>query len=176
MKQRKTAWILMACVAWGLSACARINDAGMAVFSSTVPATAIVNGQLLQGEMQLYPDRTGVVTLRSDADVNSTASGPSPGLTPAPAPAKGVVASCMGRMRYTATTTGTVDLRCNDGATADLKVTVLGETRGHGYGTTGTGDASLVFGMAPAEARAHLVVPPNRQLVERAETPYLELK
>ncbi|MFZ3127665.1 MAG: hypothetical protein WA136_06570 [Rhodoferax sp.] len=175
MKQRKTAWVLMACVAWGLSACARINDAGMAVFSSTVPAIAIVNGQLLQGEMQLYPDRTGVVTLRSDADVNSTAGGgASPSLVQAPA--KGVVASCMGRMRYTATTTGTVDLRCNDGATADLKVTVLGETRGHGYGATGTGDASLVFGMAPAEARAHLVVPPNRQLVERAETPYLELK
>ena len=176
MEQRKAAWIVVACVGWGLSACARINDAGMAVFSSTVHAIAIVNGQLLQGDMQLYPDRTGVLTLRSGADVNSTAAEPSPGLAPAPMPAKGVVASCMGRMRYTATTTGTVDLRCNDGATTDLLVTLLGETRGYGQGATGTGDASLVFGMAPAEARAHLLVPPNRQLVERAETPYLELK
>ena len=125
--------------------------------------------------MQLYPDRTGTVTLRSDADVNSTAAaGPSPNLVQAPA--KGVVASCMGRMRYTATTTGTVDLNCNDGASAGLQVNLLGETRGYGRGVTGTGDASLVFGMAPAEARAHLVVPANRQLVERAEAPYLELK
>lgn len=175
MEQRKAVWVLVACVGWGLSACARINDAGMAVFSSTVPAIAIVNGQLLQGDMQLYPDRTGTVTLRSDADVNSTAAaGPLPNLVQAPA--KGVVASCMGRMRYTATTTGTVDLNCNDGASAGLQVNLLGETRGYGRGVTGAGDASLVFGMAPAEARAHLVVPANRQLVERAEAPYLELK
>jgi len=82
-----------------------------------------------------------------------------------------VLSSCVGRFRYTGTTMGSMDLRCNNGATADLRMALMGETRGYGYGQTATGGpASLTFGLSPAEARAHLTVPAGRQLVDRKES------
>lgn len=142
----------------GLTGCAQINDTGMSLLSSTVPAVAIVDAQLLQGEIKLFPDHTGTVTLRA------------PGLGAAS------LTSCVGRLRYTATTTGSIDLRCNGGVMADVKTTLLGDTRGYGYGSTASGMASLAFGMTSAESRAHLIVPPNRQLVSQPESSDLELK
>lgn len=156
-----------------LTACADLNDTGMAVLSTKVQAYAIVDEQLVQGEMQLYPDHTGTITLRAD---NEPDGGALQIRVPPRADGKPVLTSCMGRMRYTSTTAGTVDLRCNDGAMADMRLALIGDTRGYGYGTTATGQASVVFGMSPVEARAHLTVPPNRQLVVRTESTGLELK
>ena len=141
--------------------CAQINDAGLAIFSSTLPTVAIVDAQLLQGEMQLFPDHTGTVTLRSRGVPDSGAA---------------ALTSCMGRLRYTSTTSGAIDLRCNGGVVADLKITLLGDTRGYGYGPTATGTASLTFGLSASETRAHLLVPANRQLVDHADSSYVELK
>lgn len=144
-------------IIWGflllgsLAGCAQLNDTGLALLSSNLPAVAIVDGQLLQGEIQLFPDHTGTVSLRGQG-------------------------SCMGRLRYTATSTGAVDLRCSGGVVGDLKMTLLGDTRGYGYGPTASGTASLVFGMTAQESVAHLIVPADRRLVERAGTAYLELQ
>lgn len=144
-------------IIWGflllgsLAGCAQLNDTGLALLSSNLPAVAIVDGQLLQGEIQLFPDHTGTVSLRGQG-------------------------SCMGRLRYTATSTGAVDLRCSGGVVCDLKMTLLGDTRGYGYGPTASGTASLVFGMTAQESVAHLIVPADRRLVERAGTAYLELQ
>ena len=160
-----------------LAGCADLNDTGLAALSYKVPAYAVVDEQLVQGEMVLFPNHTGTITLRGEAAV---AAGAADANANANAPVRPVgkpqLTSCVGRMRYTATTAGTIDLRCNDGAIADLRMALIGETRGYGYGQTATGLASLVFGMTPAESRAHLTVPPGKQLLERAESGGLELK
>jgi len=161
MKQQFFASALAVVMLAGMAGCAQINDAGLAIFSSTLPTVAVVDAQLLQGEIQLFPDHTGTVTLRS---------GGAPDLGAA------ALTSCMGRLRYTSTTTGAIDLRCNGGVTADLKITLLGDTRGYGYGPTATGMASLTFGLSASETRAHLLVPANRKLVDHADSSYVELK
>ncbi len=168
--------------------CADINDTAMLALSTKVTAYAIVNEQLVQGDMVLYPDRSGTITLRSDVpaswwshitqDANPFATQP---VQPAPAPAAPppgqlALSSCFGRMHYTASNMGTIDLRCNDGANSDVRVALIGETRGYGYGHTAKGLSSLTFGMSPTEARAHLTVPAGKQLQERTDTTGLELK
>ncbi len=135
--------------------CAQLNDAGLAIVSSNVPAVAIVDGQLLQGEIQLFPNHTGTVTLQASA------SGPA---------GQSAVTECVGRLRYTATSTGAIDLRCTGGVAGDLKITLLGDTRGYGYGAVASGTASLVFGMTDQESRAYLFSTADRQLVERASS------
>lgn len=142
----------------GLAGCADLNDTGLAALSTRVQAYAVVDEQLVQGEMVLFPDHTGTVALRAD---------------PAGKP---MLTSCVGRLRYTATTSGSIDLRCNDGAVADLRMALIGDTRGYGFGQTATGLASLTFGMNPVEARAHLTVPPGKQLVDRTDPSGLELR
>ncbi len=79
-------------------------------------------------------------------------------------------------MHYTARNLGIMDLNCKDGANSDVRVALIGETRGYGYGQTTKGLSSLTFGMSPTEARAHLTVPAGKQLQERADTTGLELK
>lgn len=161
MKPQTLVITLTAGLLGGLVGCAQINDAGLAFVSSTLPAAAVVDDQLLQGEIRLFPDHSGTVTLRSSGESSlGTAA----------------LTSCMGRLRNTATTTGAIDLRCNGGVMANVSMTLLGDTRGYGYGTTTSGTASLVFGLSAADTRAYLRVPANRQLVEHAEAPYLELK
>lgn len=157
----------------GLTGCAALNDTGMSVLSTKVLAHAVVDEQLLQGEMVLFPDHTGTVALRFEP----SATGDAPQFQSAGRPiGKPVLTNCAGRLRYTASTSGVVDLRCNNGAVADLRMALIGDTRGYGYGHTATGLASLVFGMTATEALAHLTVPPNRQLVERSDSLTLELK
>lgn len=171
------------CLAGALAAgCADLNDTGMSALATRVTAFAIVNDQLLQGEMTLFPDHTGTLTLRTP-DVPGTASGFS-GLNPEakPGPTTGGVAalvgaaSCVGRMRYASTTLADMDLRCHDGSVAPMRLALIGETRGYGYGQTANGLASVTFGLRPAEARAHLTVPRGRQLVERTDSDGLELR
>ena len=165
---------LVASVVAGLLAgCADLNDTGLAALSYKVPAFAIVDEQLVQGEMVLFPDHTGTITLRAEVAPATTATEATGAHRPVGKP---VLTSCVGRMRYTGTTAGVMDLRCNDGAIADLRMALIGDTRGYGYGYTGAGLASVVFGFTPIEARAHLTVPPGKQLLERTEGSGLELK
>jgi hypothetical protein len=164
---------LSSAVLMALAGCADLNDTGLAALSYKVQAYAIVDEQLVQGDMVLFPDHTGTITLRADA----SPSGAGAGVASVPrAGGKPAMTSCVGRLRYTATTAGTIDLRCNDGSIADLRMALIGDTRGYGYGHTATGLASVVFGFTPVEARAHLTVPPGRQLLERSEGGGMELK
>lgn len=157
-----------------LAGCADLNDTGLAVLATRVSAHAIVNEQLVQGEMTLFADHTGTVTLRGQT-MPSDGSG---GLALPAQPPSGKLAlnSCVGRLRYTATNTGSIDLRCNDGSVAELRMALIGESRGYGYGHTATGLVSLTFGLTAVEARAHLTVPANRQLVEGTDSSSLELR
>ena len=154
--------------------CADINDTGMAALASRVNAYAVVNEQLVQGDMTLYPNHTGTVALRAQlAQPASTGMDFNASAKPTERP---ILNSCVGRFRYTATAYGAIDLRCNDGSASDLRMALIGETRGYGYGQTATGQASLTFGMGPSEARAHLTVPPGKQLMETGNSSALEMK
>lgn len=127
--------------------CATVNDKALRLFSSKATVFAIVNGQLLQGDMVLLPDRTGNLTLTSD---------------------KGAISSCSGQVRYESTTGGAIDLRCNDGAGAQLRYSLLSETRGYAYGPTSAGAASLTFGLTATQALAYLTVPADKKLTVNA--------
>lgn len=157
-----------------LSGCANLNDTGLAVLATRVDAYAVVNEQLVQGEMTIYPNHTGTVALRAEvAQPASTGIDLNPPAKPVQRP---ILNSCLGRFRYTSTTYGAIDLRCNDGSATDLRMALIGETRGYGYGQTATGQASLTFGMGPGEARAHLTVPPGKQLQETGSSSGMEMK
>ena len=163
-----------------LAGCANLNDTGMAALASRGAAYAVINGQLLQGEMTLYPDRTGTLALRVDTDQVQYSSSPVDfPSTPVPVASlvdRPLLNSCLGRFRYTATAYGAIDLRCNDGSTSELHMAMIGETRGYGYGNTATGLASLTFGLAPTEARAHLTTPLGKQLQESSGAAGLEMR
>jgi hypothetical protein len=138
-----------------LSGCAKVNDKTLGWFSSGVDAYAIVSGQLISGDVILIPDRTARLSF-------SAKSGP--------------VTTCAGSMRYTASSSGTIDLRCNNGAVAQLQFTLITETRGYAYGKTDDGPVSLTFGLSATDARAFLTVPEGKKLVEAAKGGALTLE
>jgi len=165
-----------------LAGCANLNDTGMAVLATRVTAYAVINDQLVHGDMTLYTDRTGTVSLGLEAPQvasnNSSADFPAafPAMPVASPVERPLLNSCLGRFRYTSTSYGVIDLRCNEGSTSELRMAMIGETRGYGYGHTATGLASLTFGMAPTEARAHLTTSPGKQLQEASGAAGLEMR
>lgn len=152
---RGIACVLIPLTLTALAGCAKINEYASWPMTSSIDAMVIVNAQLLQGQVQLLPDRTGRVTFSA---------------------AQGSVTSCTGPLRFTSTNAGAIDLRCNDGAVVDMQFALLSETRGYAYGQTAGGPASLTFGLLNAQALSYLKVPPNRKLVESGKDKALELR
>jgi hypothetical protein len=155
MIHRTPACLSAALAALFLAGCAKVNDTALRLVSTKVDAYAIVNGQVLTGEVILIPDRSGRVTF---------------------SPEKGGELACLGGMRYTATQSGAMELNCSDGSSTQLRYTLLTETRGYAYGTSAAGPVSLVFGLSPQDARAYLTVPPGKRLVVREGDGVLELE
>ena len=62
-------------VLMALAGCADLNDTGLAALSYKVQAYAIVDEQLVQGDMVLFPDHTGTITLRADASPSGAGAG-----------------------------------------------------------------------------------------------------
>ena len=150
MTSRTLACLLML----ALTGCAKINDAGMRLLSSSAPAVAVVNDTLLTGTALVFTDRTGTLKLESSLDPKM---------------------KCLGQMRYTATQTGMVSLKCSQGTEAHLTFTATHETRGYGTGTTGKGPASFTFGMEPGDAAAYLMLPAGKRIMLTPDgTPQLE--
>ena len=146
MAYRQSARTLAACcIVWGLAGCAVIEDRTGRVFSSRADAVVIIHNQALHGSVALAPDRTGTVDFSGG---------------------RGTIRSCFGSIRYSGTTTGRVDLHCDDGSEAVMPFTLLSATRGYAYSPSATEPASLVFGLSNQEARAYLAVPPGMRLVE----------
>lgn len=122
-----------------LCGCAKVNDVGLLLVSSSEYAFLSINGQMLGGTVTLVPDRTGRVSFAADEAAKSA-----------------TITTCSGGMRYTATYSAEVDLHCNDGTQVVLKTTLISETRGYGYGSTPQGPASFAFGMPEADAYAFM--------------------
>jgi len=131
-----------------LAACAKVNDTGLRLVSTSTDAYLMVNGQWLTGQVLLVPDRTGRVSFAAAAASKGTADDAA-----AEAPE---ISACVGSMRYTATYGADIDLHCDDGTQLVLRMTLISETRGYGYGATPQGPASLAFGLAEADARAFM--------------------
>lgn len=155
MSAKNHALLAFAAAALCLAGCAKVNDTSLRLVSTKVDAYAILNGQVLTGDVILIPDRTGRVIF---------------------SPEKGPELACLGSMRYTATHSGAMDLSCSDGTSTQLQYTLLTETRGYAFGTNAAGSASLVFGLSPQDARAYLTVPAGKRLVVREGDGVLELQ
>lgn len=139
----------------GLQACASVNDKALRLFSAQAKAHAIVNGQVLNGTVDLLPDRTGVVSLAAAVDP---------------------MVRCVGTIRYTGTISGSLVLRCSDGVGADMQFTALTETTGYAYGQTNADHSSLSYGLPVADALAILKPPVGKKLVTRVDGEGLELQ
>ena len=164
MKQLLFASTLLASVVAGLGACAQVSEGSLLLFSTRVPAIALVDGQLLQGEVVLLPNRTGSVALQSSAS------------KPGGGGDKKLVSSCVGQMRYTSTVAGVMDVRCDGGVETELRFNMLSDTKGYAYSQALGVPVSLTYGLAPDEARAYLKLPANKQLMGRLDSPELELR
>jgi len=127
-----------------LGGCARVNDMAANVLASDVPAHAVVGEHLLAGRALLYADRSGRLTLDAGGEA---------------------ALSCMGTLRFTATSGGMVNLRCSDGTQGQFPFTALSELSGHGSGRTTQGAVSLAYGLDPEPARAWLSPPAGKRLV-----------
>jgi hypothetical protein len=149
-----------------VTGCARLTETGMVIFASTLPAFAVVNGQMMAGEVQLVPDRTGSVALRTPS-VNDAS---------APLTEFSTLTSCMGRLRFTSTAAGEMDLRCNDASTTTLHFSLIADATGYAYNQTTEIPASLTFGLRAPQAKAYLQAPVGKQIVESAGGVGLELR
>ena len=145
MKHRQWACVFMVCAAALVAGCAVVTDRGTRLFASQLDSVVIVNGQLLHGKVSLVPDRTGTVNF-SDG--------------------RGSISTCFGSLRYTASTSGMIDLHCNEGTTALMPFSMLSDARGYAYSQSNSGPASLVFGLSYHDAMAYLTVPAGKKLVE----------
>jgi hypothetical protein len=141
-------FVLLMFAATGLVGCAKINDVGMGMLSSSSLAVAVINDTLLTGKAVVYTDRTGTLNLESDTE---------PKL------------KCMGNIRYTASRSGSAVLKCSDGNEAAMQFNAMGETRGYGSGKSNRGTASFAFGLPLASAAAYLTLPAGKRIVTDAE-------
>ena len=153
-----------------LGACAKMDDKVRGYLASGADVYAVVDGQLMAGEVSLYWDRTGTVTLTSMPPVAA----------PPPTAASLAPVSCAGQMRYTGTGAAAIDLRCSNGVSTDVALVLTGETTGYGYGAVAGGrpgsTSSLTMGYEPARAVGYLRAPDGQQVRARTKKPLLELK
>lgn len=143
---------------FGLAACAKLEDRARGYLASSVDVFAVVDGQLLLGEADLYDNRTATLTMRT-------------GLAVTPA------LSCSGRLTRTGTTSAALEMHCNTGLTLALSAAMLAETQGYAYGQSSSGQlASLTLGLESARAVSYLRAPAGQQLVALPKKPYIELR
>ncbi len=131
--------------------CAKMESRLQGWMASSVPAYAVVNGVLLEGQATIFLDRSGG-TLRLAASQPRQ--------------------SCVGDLRYTATAAGSLALHCEGGVHLRMAFTAADPLRGFGTGTTEQGPAAFTWGMGPADASALLPLPAGqRVMAPMAEEP-----
>lgn len=139
-----SALLLLVLVA--LAGCARLADTAQNLFVSSTPAVAMVGTQLVQGQLQVYNDNTGFVTLESD-------------------PQHEPVLRCSGRLPAAGSFGREIDLRCNNGVQTRVTLSLRTDLRGFAYGGEGELAVSLAFGLEPGEVAALLKLPAQTRLL-----------
>jgi hypothetical protein len=129
---------LALCLALG--AWAGVAHAGL--FSSTGPVIAILDGELVVGEVTAHLAGWGTIALRSLSNA---------GLT------------CVGEFSATEALGDAGQLRCSDGAAATFQFQRLSLRRGYGAGTSGSA-LSFTYGLTAEESAPYLKLPAGKAL------------
>lgn len=139
LRQRKLqASALVLCIAF--AGWPGIADAGL--LSSTGPVIAILDGELLVGEVTAHLAGWGTIALRSRSN---------PALT------------CVGEFSATEALGDVGQLTCSNGASAAFEFRRLSLRRGHGAGTTGSA-LSFTYGLTAEESAPYLKLPAGKTL------------
>jgi Protein of unknown function (DUF3562) len=139
LRQRKPqASALALCLALG--GWAGVADAGL--LSSTGPVIALLDGELLVGEVTAHLAGWGTIAVRSPSN---------PGLT------------CVGEFSATDALGDAGQLRCSNGATAAFQFQRLSLRRGYGAGTSGSA-LSFTYGLTAEESAPYLNLPAGKEL------------
>jgi len=136
MSKRSSALAL--CIA--LAGWAGVANAGP--FSATAPVIAILDGELLVGEVTAHLAGWGTIALRSPSKT---------GLT------------CAGEFSATEALGDAGQMRCSDGAAAAFQFQRLGLRRGYGAGTSGN-TLSFTYGLTAEESAPYLKLPVGKEL------------
>lgn len=145
--------LLILSASFFITSCTNKSGAQMGLFSATAPVIAILNDDLFLGETVGYMDRTGTIEIQSVID--STLR-------------------CIGEFRYTGSRTGKAEIRCNDGAVAEISFNSLSALSGYGIGNSSRGPTSFTYGLTPEEASKYLVLPEGKKLVVENDKATLE--
>lgn len=141
----------LACVlVLGLGACAMVGEKVGGWLSSNSEALAVMDGRILRGQASFAREREATFQLQTQD-----------------APAL----SCFGALRFTATTTGVIDLSCNDGRDVAVAFQSLGPISGTGRGLLGNAAFALTYGLSPERAAAYLAVPADRLVPAKPKDP-----
>ncbi len=143
-------FFLLCLMALGLSGCASVGEKVNSVLASNAPATAVVDGRILQGQASFGSEREATVLLQSLE---------SPYL------------SCFGPLRYHASSAGSVFLSCSNGLAVTVAFRSLSPLSGAGRGLLGSSEFSLSYGLEPLQAAAFLEVAPERLVPPAATLP-----
>jgi hypothetical protein len=138
MSKRSSALAL--CIALG--GWASVAHAGL--FSSTGPVIAILDGELLVGEVTAHLAGWGTIAIHS--------------------PSKAGL-SCAGEFSATEALGDAGQLRCSDGTAATFQFQRLSLKRGYGAGTGGSA-LSFTYGLTAEESAPYLKLPPGRELTQ----------
>ena len=126
-----------------------VGDKAVSYLYSNTPALAVVDGVAYQGTATVALDRTGSVQLTSVEPPQRV---------------------CAGNFRYTATTTGVLQLHCA-GVPTSMAFTAISEMKAYGWGGTESNPATFTFGMAPQDAAAYLRMPPPAAVAPQPAAP-----
>jgi hypothetical protein len=138
LRRRSQASALVLCIA--LAGWAGVADARP--LSATAPVIAILNGELLVGEVTAHLAGWGTIALRSPSKL---------GL------------SCTGEFSATEALGDAGQLRCSDGKTATFQFQRLSLRRGYGAGTSGNA-LSFTYGLTAEESAPYLKLPAGKEL------------
>jgi uncharacterized protein DUF3562 len=139
LRQRKRqASALVLCIAF--AGWPGIADAGL--LTSSGPVIAILDGELLVGEVTAHLAGWGTIAVRSPSN---------PALT------------CVGEFSATEALGDVGQLRCSNGASAAFEFRRLSLRRGHGAGTTGSA-LSFTYGLTAEESALYLKLPVGKEL------------
>jgi hypothetical protein len=128
------------------------SGAHMGMYSASAPVIAIMYDDLFVGETVGYLNGSGTIDVHSELD-----------------PGK----RCVGSFHYTAAHAGNAELRCNDGAEAEISFNALTTLSGYGYGRTSRGPVSFTYGLTPEEAARYLTLPAGKKLIRKPTGPAL---
>jgi Protein of unknown function (DUF3562) len=140
LRQRKQfqASVFVLCIA--LAGWTGVADAGP--FSLTAPVIAILDGELLVGEVTAHLAGWGTIALHSRSKAELT---------------------CAGEYSATEALGDAGQLRCSDGASATFQFQRLSLRRGYGAGISGSA-LSFTYGLTAEESAPYLKLPAGKEL------------